>query len=217
MKQKIQIVFGLFLLMAGGALAAISDPTAESSLVGNSTFNPNGQSKTSEALTLQSSGPFRAESYNRMVELVSTRTGVSDSTRASTLNSDVVINPGLSNKNSAPLVLKNHGDLLTAEEFNRLLEAASQLEYTEGPWTTSSWGSCSATCGNGIQTRTVTCDYDQCTGAEPSDTQSCSAGSNTCGWSSWGSWTGWSGCSASCGGGTQTRTRTRTTRARTAR
>lgn len=44
---------------------------------------------------------------------------------------------------------------------------------TSGPWTTGSWSGCSQTCGGGIQTRSVTCNYDSCTGSEPSSSKSC--------------------------------------------
>ncbi len=42
-----------------------------------------------------------------------------------------------------------------------------------GPWTVGEFGACSATCGGGTQTRTVTCEYDECTGTQPVTTQSC--------------------------------------------
>jgi len=44
---------------------------------------------------------------------------------------------------------------------------------SEGPWTEGPWSSCSETCGGGIQTRTVTCDFDSCTGPEPETTRAC--------------------------------------------
>ncbi|MGE0371659.1 MAG: thrombospondin type-1 domain-containing protein [Gammaproteobacteria bacterium] len=83
--------------------------------------------------------------------------------------------------------------------------AYQSCPLTSGPWTTGPWSVCSATtCGtSGVQTRTVTCDYDSCTGPTPPTTQSCSAA--PCGWTySWKT-DGWSACSATCGGGTRER------------
>ncbi|ACL04284.1 Thrombospondin, type 1 repeat protein [Desulfatibacillum aliphaticivorans] len=76
-------------------------------------------------------------------------------------------------------------------------------------WMVSAWGDCSAACGGGMQTRSVTCQ-DQtgniaadglCTGAKPSETQACNTEACVYNWvvSAWGD------CSADCGGGTQTR------------
>lgn len=76
-------------------------------------------------------------------------------------------------------------------------------------WNSGEWGSCSATCGSGTQTRTVTCrDHtggtvsdSLCTGTKPVTSQSC----NTQACPVWN--TGpWGSCSVTCGGGTQTRT-----------
>lgn len=75
-----------------------------------------------------------------------------------------------------------------------------------GPWTVSDWTACSADCGSGTQTRTVTCDYDECIGTEPITSQVC----NTQGCAidgGWSAWTTWTACSVNCGSGIQTRTR----------
>jgi hypothetical protein len=72
-----------------------------------------------------------------------------------------------------------------------------------GGW--SSWGSCSASCGGGVQYRTCTNpppsnggSYCQGPDNQSCNTQGCSSPVN-------GGWCGWSSCSAPCGGGTQTR------------
>lgn len=88
-----------------------------------------------------------------------------------------------------------------------------------GPWDAGSWGACSASCGGGTRTRTVTCPFDSCTGTQPASSQSCNTQScttyswHTGGWGACtatptsGPWStgSWGSCSASCGGGTQTR------------
>jgi hypothetical protein len=78
----------------------------------------------------------------------------------------------------------------------------------------SSWGTCSATCGGGDQTRTraITTQPSYGGAACPDLTETQACNTNPCpvdcvvsDWSSWGT------CSAACGGGDQTRTRTITT------
>src|SRR3989344_3744687 len=84
----------------------------------------------------------------------------------------------------------------------------------DGGWSAwSAWGSCSASCGGGIQYRYRTCTNPvpayggaDCVGPS-SESQACNT--QECpidgGWSAW---SAWSACSVTCGGGTQTRTRT---------
>ena len=79
----------------------------------------------------------------------------------------------------------------------------SIYSLSTGSWTVDSWGSCSASCGGGTQTRSVTCEFDVCSGSEPDSSQSCNT--QPCYTYSWYT-SSWSGCNASCGGGTQSRT-----------
>ncbi|XP_072046311.1 uncharacterized protein [Amphiura filiformis] len=91
--------------------------------------------------------------------------------------------------------------------------SASQMQScnnVECPvWSTwGSWGSCSASCCGGLQTRTRTCSScgnpsSACSGSG-SQTQVCNDIECPV-WSTWGSW---GSCSASCCGGQKTRTRT---------
>ncbi len=77
-------------------------------------------------------------------------------------------------------------------------------------WTTGAWSTCSALCGSGTQTRTVTCTQpggmvvpnSYCQQAQPATSQSCTGTTCTYGWLAG----NWSACSSLCGSGTQTRT-----------
>jgi hypothetical protein len=78
----------------------------------------------------------------------------------------------------------------------------------KGPWSASSWGSCSKSCGGGTQSRSVTCSYSGgCTGSKPSSSRSCNTHSCPVQQPRSYSWThgsaSWSACNKSCGGGTQ--------------
>jgi len=96
-----------------------------------------------------------------------------------------------------------------------VISSCSAYQYCYGAglcgdyvWNTGSWGSCSAPCGSGSQTRSVTCkrshdgavvDNSYCNpSTKPATTQSCSV-SCSFSYGSWGS------CSAPCGSGSQTR------------
>ncbi|MFZ5439745.1 MAG: thrombospondin type-1 domain-containing protein [Myxococcota bacterium] len=79
-----------------------------------------------------------------------------------------------------------------------------------GTWTTSAWGACSAACGGGVQSRTVSCvdasgaplPASACSGAAPATMQTCNA--QACVTGDW-SLGAWSACDVACGGGVQTR------------
>ena len=82
---------------------------------------------------------------------------------------------------------------------------------TPGSWVSGSWSQCSATCGGGTQTRSVTCvdannqliPESNCTDPKPNTQQACNlqACQTPPHWA-----TGpWGECSEACGGGTQTR------------
>lgn len=78
-------------------------------------------------------------------------------------------------------------------------------------WALSDWGACSALCGGGVQTRTVSCvdrssnavDASLCPKLQPTNTRFCNQ--RPCIGPSW-AVSVWGNCSTSCGTGTQTRT-----------
>lgn len=79
-------------------------------------------------------------------------------------------------------------------------------------WKTGSWGSCSAPCGGGTQTRMVQCvdtntgtavSGSNCSGAKPTNSRSCNT--QQCKQYAWDTGT-WSACNVQCGKGKQTRT-----------
>lgn len=80
-------------------------------------------------------------------------------------------------------------------------------------WQTDNWDACSASCGGGTQTRTVTCTRNDgrampdafCTDAGPKPAMSQSCNTHPCYTYSW-STDSWGSCSRPCGGGTQYRT-----------
>ena len=76
------------------------------------------------------------------------------------------------------------------------------LDGDEG-WTVGEWGSCSVTCGGGVQTREVSCSNSTLCGltSQPSSSSACNTQSCPTFWSVG----AWSSCSASCSGGSMTR------------
>ncbi|ELU05195.1 hypothetical protein CAPTEDRAFT_180911 [Capitella teleta] len=83
----------------------------------------------------------------------------------------------------------------------------------DGGWNTwTTWTSCSRTCGEGIQTRSRTCDYpapaNGGSDCGPDDSEEIPCIEPPCPEDgSWLTWSAWSSCDLTCGGGTQMRTR----------
>ncbi|MBX3203728.1 MAG: thrombospondin type-1 domain-containing protein [Labilithrix sp.] len=83
-----------------------------------------------------------------------------------------------------------------------------RIKFVPRPsWAAGSWGTCSAVCGGGTQTRTVSCqlsgadvDSSLCVASRPATSRACNE--DACG--TWVS-DAWGACSAVCGDGTQTR------------
>ena len=83
-------------------------------------------------------------------------------------------------------------------------------------WVTGAFSSCTASCGGGVETRSVVCQQTQngaqsnvgdayCTGTKPLTQDACNTVS--CQDGHW-TYSSWSACSVTCAGGTQTRTHT---------
>ncbi|MDF2694442.1 MAG: hypothetical protein K0S65_2825 [Labilithrix sp.] len=107
----------------------------------------------------------------------------------------------LTNGASRSIILRNTDQGKSAYQVLRLDFTAS------GRWTAEEWGTCSAICGGGTQTRALKCelngaviDSSRCLDTPPATSQACNE--DPCG--SWVS-DAWGTCSATCGGGTQTR------------
>jgi len=49
----------------------------------------------------------------------------------------------------------------------------SEISDDCATYTIGTWGDCSATCGAGVQTRTATCDADECVGSQPETSKEC--------------------------------------------
>ncbi|XP_053403518.1 thrombospondin-1-like isoform X2 [Mercenaria mercenaria] len=86
--------------------------------------------------------------------------------------------------------------------------------YHDGDWSSwQAWGTCSRTCGDGIRSRSRSCDNPlpsiqgkYCQG-EPYQVETCNMQSCPVTNGGWGSWTSWTSCTASCNGGMQSRQR----------
>jgi hypothetical protein len=82
---------------------------------------------------------------------------------------------------------------------------ADNCEPDNYVWHTTSWSSCSVTCGSGIQTRDVYCPAgeNECIDEKPDDSTTCDAVEPFCTKYVWRA-SGYSACSATCGDGKET-------------
>jgi len=98
-----------------------------------------------------------------------------------------------------------YGDLTDCgDEVPLTTQSCSVISDDCGTWATGSWTNCPVTCGDGIVTRTVTCDVDECVGSEPVTSLECT-GLLACPTYAW-SVEDWTDCSVTCGTGIITRT-----------
>ncbi len=94
-----------------------------------------------------------------------------------------------------------YGWAVAEDNVGNRSEVISIGNTKDNPNQYSGWGSCSASCGGGTQTRTNSCALVTTGLSQSCNTFSCCSSTKP------GDWTEWSGCSKSCGTGTQTRTR----------
>eukprot|EP00958_Prasinococcus_capsulatus_P005612 scaffold543_cov312-Prasinococcus_capsulatus_cf.AAC.5 len=95
----------------------------------------------------------------------------------------------------------------TKPDTTRVCNTQACLTYF---WSTGSWGSCSVSCGGGVESRSVQCKSSSgadvsesyCEASKPAATRSCNT--QACGTYAW-VLTSWSTCSETCGGGVQSR------------
>ena len=94
-----------------------------------------------------------------------------------------------------------YGWAVAEDNVGNRSEVISIGNTKDNPNQYSGWGSCSASCGGGTQTRTNSCALVTTGLSQSCNTFSCCSSTYA------GDWSGWSSCSKSCGTGTQTRTR----------
>jgi Thrombospondin type 1 domain len=112
-----------------------------------------------------------------------------------------LVGADLTNGVSRSIILRNTDDGKSSYQV-------LHLEFTALPmWKAGAWGTCSAVCGGGSQSRTLKCQLngadvasDGCLDTPPATSQACNT--EACG-----AWVSdpWTTCSAICGGGNQTR------------
>eukprot|EP01127_Copromyxa_protea_P010250 TRINITY_DN2485_c0_g1_i1.p1 TRINITY_DN2485_c0_g1~~TRINITY_DN2485_c0_g1_i1.p1 ORF type:complete len:1772 (+),score=339.78 TRINITY_DN2485_c0_g1_i1:19-5334(+) len=106
---------------------------------------------------------------------------------------------------------------ISYKDENCNTQACAAVACTWNPW--SAWGSCSAACGAGTQTRTRTINTPAsnggttCVASDSTSSQACTGTNCTSVDCAWGDWGAWSTCTAACGTGSRTATRTIKTQA----
>ncbi|XP_063687572.1 uncharacterized protein LOC134820861 isoform X3 [Bolinopsis microptera] len=120
---------------------------------------------------------------------------------------------GYQSRNRVCITQGNNGTCTAPGSGTEVRNCNTKPCSVNGQWSDySAWSDCSVTCGDGVRTRTKTCDNpapaaggNYCEG-QGSETKTCS-GPVCPTHGNWGEWSGWSSCSVDCGKGVKSRER----------